>query len=266
MMGEHPSDARLLLALDGELEPRDAALITDHVRTCAACRATWERFEALSGDIERYCRTQHVEQLVAAAASATPHRWQERPPDAAPWQRPSLRVLSQSAALAAAAALLLIAGAAWLLWPHAGSRSDGDGQVAAVIPVLPAPARSGDINLASASESAPAPPRAAARAMAARPIETRTVARARAPQAPQTPARRNTPTYYWSLPYSNVALPLSEGSVVMTVRLSRDQLRLAGIPVSGTHAATRDNSLVRAKVLVGADGQPRAIAFDQNQN
>jgi hypothetical protein len=75
------------------------------------------------------------------------------------------------------------------------------------------------------------------------------------------PARK--PTYYWALPYSNGALSLSEGSVVMTVRLSRDQLRLAGIPVNAMQPVT-DQPWVRAKVLVGADGLPRAIALDQD--
>jgi len=75
--------------------------------------------------------------------------------------------------------------------------------------------------------------------------------------------RRRKPTYYWELPYSNGALPLSEGSVVMTVRLSRDQLRLAGVPVTDVAPASQ-TSWVRAKVLVGADGLPRAIAFDQD--
>jgi hypothetical protein len=80
--------------------------------------------------------------------------------------------------------------------------------------------------------------------------------------------RQTGPTYYWALPYSNGELPLSEGSVVMRVRLSRDQLRLAGIPLAGIPISdshdTPDQSLVRAKVLVGADGLPRAISFDQH--
>jgi hypothetical protein len=49
----------------------------------------------------------------------------------------------------------------------------------------------------------------------------------------------------------------------MTVRLSRDQLRLAGIPVNAMQPVT-DQPWVRAKVLVGADGLPRAIALDQD--
>ncbi len=44
----------------------------------------------------------------------------------------------------------------------------------------------------------------------------------------------------------------------MTVSLSREQLRLAGIPVS----ESRTDARVRAKVLLGADGLPRAISFD----
>jgi len=89
-----------------------------------------------------------------------------------------------------------------------------------------------------------------------RPASVRAVA---APRA--GPAQK--PTYYWALPYSNGALSLSEGSVVMTVRLSRDQLRLAGIPVNAMQPVT-DQPWVRAKVLVGADGLPRAIALDQD--
>jgi hypothetical protein len=71
--------------------------------------------------------------------------------------------------------------------------------------------------------------------------------------------------HYWALPCANGALPLSEGTVVMRVRLSRDQLRLAGIPISESqNTQDQDQPLVRAKVLVGADGLPRAISFDQN--
>jgi hypothetical protein len=94
------------------------------------------------------------------------------------------------------------------------------------------------------------------------PASTRAAARAQATAAAATAAQRE-PTYYWALPYANNAVPLSEGAVVMTVRLSRDQLRLAGIPVSVMQPAS-DQQLVRARVLVGADGLPRAISFDQD--
>jgi len=93
------------------------------------------------------------------------------------------------------------------------------------------------------------------------------------PKPHQRLARTSTPrpagpTYYWALPYSDSALPLSEGSVVMRVRLSREQLQLAGIPLPGIPITdstdTTNQSLLRAKVLVGADGLPRAISFEQD--
>jgi hypothetical protein len=82
------------------------------------------------------------------------------------------------------------------------------------------------------------------------------------PARPAAAPAQARPTY-WALPNSNGTLPLSEGTVVMNVRLSREQLRLAGIPVSESQD-TQNQALVRAKVLVGADGLPRAISFDQN--
>jgi hypothetical protein len=260
MMDAHPSDARLLLALDGELDAPDTAAVADHVRACPACRATWDRLAMLSGDIERYCRTSHVDRIAAGGSApfdAISQRRVREPARATPWQRSwRPRILSQSAALAAAAALVLIAGGAWLLWPRTGGHAPAPAPAVAIaaprandIALLTPAAAIGVVPPPLPPPQAPAPPRRHAIAAAA-----------------TKPAPRK-PTYYWSLPYSNGALPLSEGSVVMTVRLSRDQLRLAGIPVTEPHVSAdrqREQSLVRAKVLVGADGLPRAIAFDQD--
>jgi hypothetical protein len=257
MMGEHPSEARILLAFDRELDAGEMAQVMTHLDACPPCRATWEQLASLSGEIEQYChawpaaQTPVAHTLVAQtpAAETPADRWWQRR-----W-RP--RVTSGLGALAAAAALLLaIAGGVALL--RGGSN-------AAV------PTHTQDIRLASAAmPTAPvataaltptptptAPPRRARGSGS-----TRTAARAAAAAATAASARRG-PTYYWALPYANGALPLSEGAVVMTVRLSRDQLRLAGIPVSLAQPAS-DQSLVRARVLVGADGLPRAISFDQN--
>jgi hypothetical protein len=249
--GGHPSDAHLLLALDGELDAPEAARVSDHLRGCAACRATSDQLAAMSRDVERYCRSWPPE--AAAVASAMPTR------AVPPWQRSwRERILSRSAVLATAAAVLLAIGAG-AMWIKLSSGARTIAPQAAVIPILPTPppTRASDIQLASANTNTPI---ARATPIAAHPrpaAVTRTAARAAAAQ--------RTPTYYWSLPYSNHALPLSEGAVIMNVRLSREQLRLAGIPVSDVHIATdRNQDLVRAKVLVGADGLPRAISFDQN--
>jgi|ERR1051326_7088928 anti-sigma factor ChrR (cupin superfamily) len=52
----HPDDGRLLLALDQELEPREAADIAAHVEQCGQCRARWEQWKAISGGIVEYHR------------------------------------------------------------------------------------------------------------------------------------------------------------------------------------------------------------------
>ncbi len=198
------------------------------------------------------------------------------------------------AALAAAAALLLAGvSAAWLLVARGGADSSasptpatmaaarkdaaadahtdavargGADRSASPTPATMAAARrdvaadahAHDIALAvPAAASVAAPAASAATPLAPSALRAERVPKAaRVARAADAAVRR--PTYYWSLPYSNRALPLDEGTVEMTVNLSREQLRLAGIPVS----ESRTDARVRAKVLLGADGLPRAISFD----
>jgi hypothetical protein len=44
----HPTEAMLVLALDHELDPREAAEIARHVELCAPCRGRWEQFSRVS--------------------------------------------------------------------------------------------------------------------------------------------------------------------------------------------------------------------------
>jgi hypothetical protein len=217
---QHPSEAELLLALDGELDALEAAAVSNHVASCVACRARWEQLSALSGDIAAYCRA-----WPAATASVTVAPASRRRPAWGTW-------------LAAAAAVLLLAGwavAAWMMAPHAVATTTA-------------------VDVTHASDIALAPPAATAAAPAPRHLPA-----VRASRGTPRPTR---PTYYWSLPYSNNALPLDENTVEMTVNLTREQLRLAGIPVS--ESLSQNDARVRAKVLLGADGRPRAISFDQD--
>ncbi len=233
MTSEHPSKARLLLALDRELDAQEAARVADHLRGCAECRATCERLEALSNDVERYCRTWPSEHVLVASARLEPSR---------------SRTIFASVVLAAAAAVLLLIGA-WI----AVARSSGGGEAQSNVPTR---AAGHDIALETQTVST-----TATKASMAPPKPRHRFARA-------STSRQTGPTYYWALPYSNDTLPLSEGSLVMRVRLSREQLQLAGIPLAGIPIGdshdTTDRSLVRAKVLVGADGLPRAISFEQD--
>jgi hypothetical protein len=255
-MEVHPSESRLLLALDRELDAADLATIDAHVRSCAECRANWDRYARLSEEIAEYCRTlpSPVPAPVPAPVPVVAGRgWR--------WARLPWARVGRAALVAAAVALLV--GVVWQVnermtaAPASGSVRD----LSAL--VTPASRHQQDMPLVSLP--------GAARDDAAH------VARLGSTGVPVTPMRRRPrpsataqrtvsapkPRYYWALPYSNGALPLSEGSVVMTVRLSRDQLRLAGIPV-GTLQPVTDQPWVRAKVLVGADGLPRAIALDQD--
>jgi anti-sigma factor RsiW len=253
----HPSEALLLLALDHELDAQDAAVVSAHVRACAACQAASARLAALSADVEEYCYAwPSVEEAAPASARAS----RSTPARAPHWQtsrsqRSSRPRAPVAAAWAAAAAILLLAAAAatWMLV----ARSRG----ASASSELATRARTSTQDIALTPSTSPRVERAA-------PIAS--VGSASGSTAPALPAatphrpRRSPsatkprPTYYWALPYSNGALPLDQGAVEMTVSLSREQLRLAGIPVGDSHSDSR----VRAKVLLGADGLPRAISFD----
>lgn len=50
----HLSDEQLLLALDGELSPHEAAQVEVHVASCWACRARREQIEKAIGDVVEY--------------------------------------------------------------------------------------------------------------------------------------------------------------------------------------------------------------------
>ncbi len=229
----HPSEATLLLALDRELDAQELANVLEHVGTCDICRANWQRLAVLSADVEHYC---HAWPPLGVEAPAASKLARSLTPRATWW--------------ATAAALLLAAAgtAAWLLIARA---SPPPTATATVRSDATADAHAHDIAL-SAPMTAPAvPPPTSPVTRAERVPKASRVVR-----AAESAVRR--PTYYWSLPYSNRALPLDEGTVEMTVNLSREQLRLAGIPVS----ESRTDARVRAKVLLGADGLPRAISFD----
>jgi len=50
----HPTEARLLLAFDDELDRHESAAISSHVERCAVCQAQWEQLRRVSGDIVAY--------------------------------------------------------------------------------------------------------------------------------------------------------------------------------------------------------------------
>lgn len=271
----HPSEATLLLALDRELDAQELANVLEHVGTCDPCRANWQRLAVLSADVEQYCHAWPPLGVEAPARPGARHARRSQPRMARVTESllearsnvarvARLRdVPSPAFAALAAAAALLLAGvsAAWLLVARGGadrSASPTPATMAAARRDVAADAHAHDIALAvPAAASVAAPAASAATPLAPSALRAERVPKAaRVARAADAAVRR--PTYYWSLPYSNRALPLDEGTVEMTVNLSREQLRLAGIPVS----ESRTDARVRAKVLLGADGLPRAISFD----
>jgi hypothetical protein len=88
----HPTEARLLLAFDDELDRHETAAIASHVEQCAVCQAQWQQLRRISGDIVAY-HDQVAESRFRAARVSKRHigRW----------------------AYAAAAALAVAACAAW---------------------------------------------------------------------------------------------------------------------------------------------------------
>jgi hypothetical protein len=62
----HLSAERLLLLVDGELQPRETATATAHLRHCASCRERHEQFEASS---ERFAKAYRRERAASTAPS-----------------------------------------------------------------------------------------------------------------------------------------------------------------------------------------------------
>ncbi len=73
-VGQHPAEAQLLLALDGELQPDEAKEISQHVNGCAVCRVQWDRWSRISGQIQEH----HHNILRSHAIPARPQRSQSR--------------------------------------------------------------------------------------------------------------------------------------------------------------------------------------------
>jgi hypothetical protein len=68
----HLSDEQLLASADGELEPRDAAAVSDHVARCRACAERLQRFGQVSNDLKAAYerRTRLGQTLVVLIGSA----------------------------------------------------------------------------------------------------------------------------------------------------------------------------------------------------
>lgn len=224
----HPKEAQLLLALDGELEAREAAIVGEHVANCQACREKCDQWTMVSERIEEYHRNclpippssalaDELDRLLASKKPAANLRsW---------WQ--SLTFPGAVAAFASVAAALLM-----LAWYF--SRT----------PAVPAPRY-------VAVRTPPDTPRLTP-ALVPTSVAHRSIRRRRAPSAPVDVDS------FIALPYSDTALPLS-GATTLRVQLPVEDLWLAGVMVDSGRAG----AIVQADIIMGMDGLPRAMRLVQ---
>jgi anti-sigma factor RsiW len=223
----HPTDARLVLALDGELEACEAAIVGEHVAVCQACREKCAHWSLMSQRIGEYHRNflpipqsntfaEQLDRLLADGKPAALRSW---------WQ-----ILTSPRAVAAFAsvafALLVLA---WnLTRPSA----------------VPMPRY-------VAVRTAQDPPRLNP-ALVPTPVAHNSTRRRRAQVAPVDVDS------FIALPYSDAALPLS-GATTLRVQLPVEDLWLAGVMVDSGRAG----AIVQADIIMGMDGLPRAMRLVQ---
>jgi hypothetical protein len=224
----HPKDAQLVLALDGELEPREAAIVEDHLEECSACREKYAQWTLMSKRIGEYHRNflqvpppdafgGELDRLLSSKKPATTLRsW---------WQ--SLTSPRAVAAFASVALALLL-----LAWNLTRSSTVSMPRYVAV----------------STSQE---PPRLTP-ALAPTSVAHRSIRRRRAPVAPADVDS------FIGLPYSDTALPLS-GATTLRVQLPVEDLWLAGVMVDSGRAG----AMVQADIIMGMDGLPRAMRLVQ---
>ncbi len=159
-------------ALDGEASNEERAELAAHQAACAACRATadvWDRLGgAFAARVDAVLAEEPAPPIRVVATTPTP---------VTPLARPFRPARSGGATVAAAAAILLVAGfLAWLL-AHDGGSPERD--------VVAGPPELGARSLASASATGPGTERASSGAAPARrmPITLTLVAPARSRRA-----------------------------------------------------------------------------------
>jgi hypothetical protein len=242
LRGNCLTELRLLQALDEELPLSEVWLVKLHLESCASCQERLEELQLVSS------RVSELHQLVVPRDTAGPFAAQlaeeesrEQPEPA--WRRWLARPRLRWQQLAWYGAFALVALIALRMWTrHTGAAVP---QIAFIRP---------STLVASVPKAVVsrilAPP-----ARQSRPRMRRSVPHQRIP--PQAPAVvREVATPFFSLPFSDAALPLDQATVIR-VELPRSALELAGLPVD----EDRRNQRIRADLILGADGLARAIRF-----
>lgn len=232
----HLTEIELVMALDGEMEPRYAESAMLHMESCAECRNEFEKLGGVSKRVEAYQRGLYPEKPLAA---------DER--------RSTLikvpRVFNLPAWGWGLVAAVVLVGLSVAFWNHS--------HLPDAHPIAPY-----QRELAGAPTIAPQDDKASAsQQIATNLVRPKSGAHVgihhtkygHTPK-PASVGQQNAANQFTELPFSNATLPLDQATVVR-VTLPAAALRQAGVPVNEDNA----DAMLQADVVLGIDGLPRGI-------
>ena len=238
------TDLRLVQALDGELPAAEAWRVQLHLETCESCRARLDGLRSVSSRVavlHQFALPLEATEQFAARLAEEESQQQSAPA----WRRWFARPLPLRSQLAWCGALTILILGSFILW----TTRSRPGAVVRPVAVTRLPA------------AAATAPTAFVNATPARRVHRqRHSARKSLPRehvvSPAPTVAREIATPFFTLPFSDAALPLDEATMIR-VELPRSALELAGLPVD----EDRRNQRVRADLILGMDGLARAIRF-----
>lgn len=195
----------------------------EHARQCSACAGRLAAARALAETVADYAESSRNQQAPPRVEAVLLAAFRERHR-----RRRWLRVLEWSTAGVAAAGLALLVWTAW---------------IGVLGPSFRAPEKS--------ASSVPSSPAEAARSNSA---ETTRANSGAVAETAELSAQADATEDFVALPYAGSMGPDDSGMIVR-VQLTPASLAQLGYPM----AATPDQGMVRADVLIGEDGQPRAV-------
>jgi len=238
---------------DGLLDGSAYDAAVAHAQTCTRCARLLSQSRQLDASLKAMVRADSRCEPSARVYGQLLRAFREQSP---------IRPQRQRALgwLAAAAAMLILAGGALLVWRYRPARES-----AAARPAPAAAAAQSAHRSAPASPAATGPTTAAVRSESARAAQSLAVAspaKVRARKTVRRSGRAAKPDElenmadFIPLPYADDDSPLGAGELVR-VRLSQSTLGLLGFPVTEDRASEP----VTADLVIGQDGVARAIRF-----
>lgn len=224
----------------------DAAVA--HAQTCTRCARLLSQSRQLDASLKALVRADSHCEISARAYGQLLRAFREEVPSGL-YAKRAIRWL------AAAAAVLILAGGALLAWRHTLAPKPAPSSASVRVvdrAVAVSPAASGPVTAARNPGSAGA----AQSLAAASPAKARARTTVRKGKAARRSGELEDLADFIPLPYADDDSPLGAGELVR-VRLSQSTLGLLGFPV----AETRASEPVTADLVIGEDGVARAIRF-----